>query len=82
VPLLVGTLDLPLAIYRTFVIEARFGFNRITPALFVADLARSIAISLALGVPLVLLVLWLMQGWADTGGSTSGSPGWRSTSRS
>jgi STE24 endopeptidase len=55
-----GAIDLPLAVYRTFVIEARFGFNRMTPALFVADLAKSIALGLALGVPLALAVLWLM----------------------
>jgi STE24 endopeptidase len=43
------------------VIEARFGFNRQTPALFIADLARQAAIGAALGVPLVTLVLWLME---------------------
>jgi STE24 endopeptidase len=55
-----GLVDLPFSIYRTFVIEARFGFNRMTPALFVADLAKSTALGLALGVPLLLAVLWLM----------------------
>jgi STE24 endopeptidase len=55
-----GAIDLPLTVYRTFVIEARFGFNRVTPALFVADLAKSIALGLAIGVPLLLAVLWLM----------------------
>ncbi|MGH8681225.1 MAG: M48 family metallopeptidase [Burkholderiales bacterium] len=62
-----GAIDLPLSIYRTFVIEARFGFNRMTPALFVADLAKSIVLGLAIGVPLMLAVLWLMarmgSGW-------------------
>jgi STE24 endopeptidase len=56
-----GVIDLPLAIYRTFVIEARFGFNRMTPALFAADLAKSVALGLAIGVPLALAVLWLMD---------------------
>jgi STE24 endopeptidase len=65
VTLLVSVLDLPLAIYRTFVIEARFGFNRTTVALFIADLARQFALSLALGVPLLLLVLWLMQAMGE-----------------
>jgi STE24 endopeptidase len=55
-----GLVDLPFSIYRTFGIEARFGFNRMTPALFVADLAKSTALGLALGVPLLLAVLWLM----------------------
>ena len=55
-----GLIDLPFSIYRTFVIEARFGFNRMTLALFVADLAKQILLALAIGTPLVLAVLWLM----------------------
>ncbi len=61
VVVLLSALDLPLAIYRTFVVEARFGFNRMTPALFAADLARQALLSALLGVPLLVLVLWLMQ---------------------
>jgi len=60
VVLLLALIELPAGIYRTFVIEARFGFNRMTPGLFVADLARQTLIAAALGLPLVLLVLWLM----------------------
>ena len=53
--------SLPLALYRTFVIEQRFGFNRMTLGLFLADLAKQTLVALALGVPLLLAVLWLMQ---------------------
>lgn len=60
VALLCSLVDLPAALYRTFSIEARFGFNRMTPALFAADLARQLAIAAVLGVPLLVLVLWLM----------------------
>jgi len=55
-----GIVSLPLALYRTFVIESRFGFNRMTLALFFADLAKQVAVALVLGVPLLLAVLWLM----------------------
>ena len=65
VVLLLALLELPLALYRTFVIEVRFGFNRMTPALFAADLARQAALSLALGVPLLFLVLWLMDAMGE-----------------
>jgi STE24 endopeptidase len=58
--LVTGAVDLPFSIVRTFGIEARFGFNRMTPALFVADLAKQIALGLLLAVPLLLCVLWLM----------------------
>ena len=57
---LLAVLDLPLAIYRTFVVEAKFGFNRMTAALFLADLAKQTLLGAALGVPLLLVVLWLM----------------------
>ena len=55
-----GALELPFSVYATFVIEQRFGFNRTTPALFVADLAKGLAVGLVLGLPLAALVLWLM----------------------
>src|SRR5204862_4101286 len=55
-----GIVSLPLAFYRTFVIESRFGFNRMTLALFFADLGKQVAVALVLGVPLLLAVLWLM----------------------
>jgi STE24 endopeptidase len=61
VVVLLSVLELPATLYRTFVIEARFGFNRMTPALFLADLAKHAALAAALGLPLLVLVLWLMQ---------------------
>ncbi|MCB1930860.1 MAG: M48 family metallopeptidase [Candidatus Accumulibacter sp.] len=54
-------IDLPLAVYRQFVIEERFGFNRMTAALFVADLLKQAALGVAIGTPVLLAVLWLMQ---------------------
>ncbi len=60
VGLLAGVLSLPLAWYRTFVIEERFGFNRATLALWIGDLLKGMLIAAALGIPLVALILWLM----------------------
>ena len=60
VVLVSSALDLPFSLYRTFVIEARFGFNRMSLALFLADLAKFAALGALLGIPLMLLVLWLM----------------------
>jgi STE24 endopeptidase len=57
---LLSLAELPLILYRTFVVEARFGFNRMTPKLFLIDLAKQTLISAALGIPLLTLVLWLM----------------------
>ena len=58
---LASLVSLPLSVWRTFGIEARFGFNRTTPGLYVADLAKSLLLSLLLGGALVLVVLYLMQ---------------------
>jgi STE24 endopeptidase len=59
--LLKGALGLPLELYRIFVVEERFGFNRITPRLFVVDLVKQVLVGAALGIPLLLVILWLMQ---------------------
>ena len=56
-----GIVDLPFTLYGTFVIEARFGFNRMTLALFIADMAKQAVVAALLGVPLIAAVLWLMD---------------------
>jgi len=55
-----GLIELPVSLYRTFVIESRFGFNRMTLALFFADFAKQTLVGAALGLPLLFVVLWLM----------------------
>jgi STE24 endopeptidase len=65
VVLLLSLLELPLTVYRTFVVEARFGFNRMTVRLFLIDLVKQALISAALGIPLITLVLWLMAKMGD-----------------
>jgi STE24 endopeptidase len=53
--------ELPLGLYRTFRIEERFGFNKMTPSLYWIDFAKNAALAAALGLPLAACVLWLMQ---------------------
>jgi STE24 endopeptidase len=52
---------LPLSAWRIFVLEARFGFNRATPALFAADFLKRTLLAGVLAAPVVLGALWLMQ---------------------
>ena len=52
---------LPASLYRTFRIEARFGFNKLTWPLWFADLAKGAALTVLIGGPLLLAVLWLMD---------------------
>ena len=54
-------IGLPASLYRTFVIEARFGFNKLTWPLWLADLAKGAALTVLIGGPLLLAVLWLMD---------------------
>jgi STE24 endopeptidase len=56
-----GGVGLPFSWWRTFRVEERFGFNHTTPAVWLADLAKGIAVGVVLGLPLALLVLWLMR---------------------
>lgn len=58
---IMSLLDLPFSLYQTFVIEERFGFNRSTPRIFVADLLKQTAVLIIIGTPLIMLALWLME---------------------
>jgi STE24 endopeptidase len=61
VMLVLTVIHLPFSLWRTFRLEARFGFNRQTPALFVIDMLKGLLLSVVLGGPVVLGALWLME---------------------
>lgn len=63
--IVMSILSLPFSIYQTFVVEARFGFNRTTLRLFVTDMVKALALSLIIGGPLLALILWLMARAGD-----------------
>jgi STE24 endopeptidase len=56
-----GIVNLPFSWWHTFRIEERFGFNRMTLSLWLADLAKGLAVAVVLGLPLLILILWLMR---------------------
>ncbi len=57
----IGSLiELPMTLYQTFVLEERFGFNKMTLKLWLTDLLKSSLIGIAIGLPIVALVLWVM----------------------
>ena len=60
--------SLPFDLYSTFVIEEKFGFNKTTPATFVADQVKGLILTVVIGVPVLTLVLWFLQ--------STGSLGW------
>lgn len=68
----VSIAGLPFGVYRTFVLEQRFGFNRTTPGTFVADQLKGWALGLVLGGAVAAGVLWIMA----TAGSGWWAVGW------
>jgi STE24 endopeptidase len=52
-------ISLPFSIYDTFVIEQKFGFNRATPATFIQDRLKGLALAAIIGLPLGAAVLWI-----------------------
>ncbi len=60
ITLISSLIDLPFSLYTQFVIEERFGFNRMTLKLFCLDLIKQTALGLVIGTPVLLAVLWLM----------------------
>jgi STE24 endopeptidase len=53
--------NLPVSYYLTFVIEEKFGFNKSTKKLFVADTIKQMLLSIALGLPVIYLIAWIYQ---------------------
>ncbi|MFW2366224.1 MAG: M48 family metallopeptidase, partial [Desulforhopalus sp.] len=66
--LLSSAVSLPFSVYRTFVIEERFGFNRTTVKTFLLDLVKGTLLAIIIGAPLLSLILWFFI--------NSGSYGW------
>ncbi|OWW19718.1 M48 family metallopeptidase [Noviherbaspirillum denitrificans] len=60
-----GLIELPFDYYRQFVLEARFGFNKMTLGLFISDLVKNIIVGLVIGAPLVWVILTLMEKSGD-----------------
>jgi STE24 endopeptidase len=58
--LISGALDLPFTLYQTFVIEERFGFNKMTLGLWLVDLVKATVLGAVIGLPIAALILWLM----------------------
>ncbi len=59
---LMAVIEIPFDLYRTFVIEQRYGFNKMTLRMFVIDGVKHALLGAALGMPLVACILWVMDG--------------------
>ncbi len=61
-----GLIDLPFDLYRTFVVEQFFGFNRMTLRLYLLDMAKGILLGAMIGLPIAAIILWLMGAAGST----------------
>ncbi len=59
--LMQSLIDLPFSLYKTFVIEEKFGFNKTTPKVFAADILKTLLLTLLIGTPLLFAVLWFFE---------------------
>ena len=55
-------IDLPFDYYETFVVDEKFGFNKMTPSMFFSDLIKQSIVGIILGAPILFAALWLMEG--------------------
>lgn len=56
-----GIIDTPFDYYKTFVIDAHFGFNKMTRVMYVGDIIKQTILGIALGAPILFAALWLME---------------------
>jgi len=61
VMLISSLVDLPVSIYKTFSIDERFGFNRMTSQIFITDLIKQSILSIVIGIPILLISLWIIS---------------------
>jgi STE24 endopeptidase len=54
-------LDLPFGVYRTFILEEKFGFNKTDNKTFIIDIVKNFIVSLVIGLPILMLILYLVN---------------------
>ena len=57
--ILSSLIDLPLGLYKTFIVDEKFGFNKMTLSLFISDLFKQSMVSLIIVVPVIYVALWI-----------------------
>jgi STE24 endopeptidase len=57
---IVALAGLPFALYGSFVLEERFGFNRTSPGLWLKDRLKGVALAAGIGIPLLYAIYFFM----------------------
>ena len=63
--LISSIIDIPVSLYQNFRLEEKFGFNKMTLKVFFTDMLKNAAVMLVIGVPILLLVLWIMKNMGE-----------------
>ncbi len=56
--------SLPFSIYKKFKIDSDFGFNKMSPKMFVVDTLKSIALFLIFGGVIFSLLIWIIESFS------------------
>jgi len=57
--ILSSLIELPLGLYKTFIVDEKFGFNKMTISLFISDLFKQSIVSLIIVIPVIYIALWI-----------------------
>lgn len=60
-----AAVELPFDYYRQFVLEAKFGFNKMTLGLYITDMLKNTLVGIVIGLPLIWVILTLMEKSGD-----------------
>ena len=66
ISVVIGLLDLPFDWYENFRLEAQFGFNKTTPALWISDKLKGIVLGIVLGMPLLWAIFAFYYAFPQT----------------
>jgi STE24 endopeptidase len=55
-------IDIPFDYYKTFTVDEKFGFNKMTRSMFFSDMLKHTIVGVLLGAPILFAALWRMQG--------------------
>jgi len=58
--------ELPFSLANAFILEERFGFNRLTPKTFLLDELKGIALGFVMAAPLLYGMFWLLGAFPET----------------
>lgn len=59
--LLMTVIEIPFSLYQTFIIEEKYGFNKSSIGQFAKDQLIAVALTFAIGLPIMALILWVMD---------------------